>query len=146
MSIEIIKKELADFPAIYGSLSDFDAATLLNVVDKQQNIDVSIAELESYLFREGVYDALKAKGLGNGGTASDTASKTLINIFTSNIETVDVSHAKFQEGLTALIDNDLTQAQADAITAMGIKTISRATELGIPEVHEGHIIRARNPS
>lgn len=142
--IKIIKAELDAFPATYGALSDKDAATLFNNVDKTKTVDVSIAEIERYLFQEGNYSAIKTRSMGNGSAAQDAAAKSLFNIFTSNIENINVNHVNFQAGLTALVGNDITQTQADAITAMGVKSISRASELKIGKVNEGDVNHARS--
>ena len=140
--IQAIKAELAANPATYDALSDADVAALLNAVTVPSFIDVSIGELQKYLVREGVYDLLRSKGQGNGAAPDDLAAKSLLNTLESKIESIDVNHVTFQSGLTAIVNNGISQVHADAITALGVRLISRAQELGF-KVREGDITEAR---
>ncbi len=52
--------------------------------------------------------------------------------------------------ITAMVDmlvtaGIFTQPEKDDLVSLATKTISRAQELGIPEVHAGHVNRVRNP-
>lgn len=143
--INKLKKELDDNPSTYGALSDVEVATLLNVVDKTRDIDAPIADIQSYLAKQGVYDKLVKKGRGTGSAPSDLASISMINIFESKLEGAETNHPAFQLGLSFLVsNNDITQAQSNFITAMGIENISRAVELGLPIINTGDVSHARS--
>jgi hypothetical protein len=68
----------------------------------------------------------------------------LDRLFLGKMATVDVTNTQFQTGLTVLKGASLiSQAQSDAITAMGTVNQSIAQQNNLPEVKEGWIEMAR---
>ena len=128
----------------YNGKTDAEVLTMLNAsVTKTKK--VSIEDIETYLFENGLFDAILQTGKAQNENAETIAAKAVTQIFTSKKTTIDVNHAVFQAGLTALVNaSKITQPQADAITALGDDTTTIAKQIGtrLP-VRLGYITTAR---
>ena len=140
-----LRDELLNDPLTigYAAMTDQAAADSLNA-KKTVYIDVPIGTLESYLFKEGLYSAIVAKSK-EAASNEQAVCLSLIQAVDSNMTQIDVNHSVFQSGLDILVSAAmLTQAQADAVTALSNKQTTRAQEIGakIP-VRAGYVTTAR---
>lgn len=144
MSVNL-REELKNDPLGVGYAAMSDAQALVSLNDPIEiSQDVSIADLETYLFQISKFDAISEVGKA-AGNAANVAAKAVTQIFNSKKTHVDIGHSVFVDGLAALVtSSDLTQSEADEITAMGKKLTTRAKQIGtrLP-VRLGYITTAR---
>ena len=146
MNIDVLGAELSDDPLgrTYSGMTDKEATDSLNAVDR------IIADSTRRSFR----DLLRAEGLSVAGTiygklktAAETSAGVELAVSAANDYSdnggLDFSHAQTISGLNGLVSAVLTQDEANKLKALGTRTVSRATELGLGTVRVGNVEEAR---
>ena len=142
MNIETLRAELTDDPLgrSYSGMTDAEAAASLNTVNRTRYVDVPISTLAGLIELSGMYEKLAGDQSGNVYAAK------LLRI--ANGSTPISALAYSDAGKRAVIDgmlaaligaSILTEADAASLLALGVESISRADELGLGAVAEGHV-------
>jgi carboxypeptidase C (cathepsin A) len=143
MNIQTLKTEIAG--ESYAGKSDAEIATMLNAST------VTVNAPGTYLNELGVLDVLGPTN-GEAFLAAIEASQNAEGLAVlkravrrlQTVEGLDVGNATLQAQLQALAtDTVVTQAAVNAIIAHGSKQISRAEQLGLETVGDGHVKSAK---
>ena len=137
----ILCPEIANDPLErgYAAMSDEELANSLNTADRSKP-DTTKYTLREYLRRYGL------DGVESMRAAVAAASPTAIEVLTDYGENggLDFSHENTVHAIGDLqTAGALTAEQAANWIALGVNTVSRATELGLPAVTVGHVNSAR---
>lgn len=134
MNYPLLKDELDNDPDAvgYAAMSDQQVADSLNASIAGPTRYVAIKDIQSYVDSHGLRDGIEQ------AVGSDAAARATSRLFAARYETVDVTLPAIQAVLNGLVASNLiTQADADAVTAMGATTTTRAVQVwGIPVTTE----------
>jgi len=114
-------------------MSPAQKAATLNTASEPIAQRVTIQQLQTYMFDQGLDVAIENESVTATpyNTATQAICKRMMSLFTSKVIDTDVAHTDFQTGIANLVTATLmTQAQADAITAMGTKLQSPSELVG----------------
>jgi len=129
---------------MYSDMSDQERLDSLHVEDIEQNGSIQSVTIAAKLELENKWTMMN--DLDGTEPYYSTAFHTVLTINT--FDSFDMSIADQVTVYNRLVDalvvnNILTQAQVEAITATGYYMISRDTEIGAPDSKIGEIIQAR---
>lgn len=126
MNYQALKTEVAK--SEYAALSDQEVADALNASIAGPTQFVPISQIQSYVDSHGLRDGIEDV------VASNPAARATSRLFAARYETVDVTLPAIQQVLNGLVASSLiAQSDADAVTAMGQTTTSKAIQVwGIP--------------
>ena len=139
MDYEILTAELIADPLGrgYAEMTDQEAADAMNAVDRTRNKTPHKAplwQIKQLCLEQGVWFALKLAAATESPIQGAAATAVEL-IEDDRFENLDLDNAAAQQMLAALAAGGVvTQAQSDAIYALGTETLSRAAELGLPTV------------
>lgn len=148
MDYAILSAELTTDPLGrgYAEMSDQQAADSLNAVDRVRNKTPHKAPLwaiKQLCLESGVWFALKAAAAA--ASPIQAAAATAVELVEDRrFENLDLDNESAQAMLAALVAGGVaTQAQVDAIYALGTEACSRAAELDLEPVGDGHVKSVR---
>lgn len=140
--MSILSDELSK-PA-YSTLTDQQAADAINAKTVVVQQSVAIRELKTYAIFQGVWPKLLAGEKSSNPQVAGLCQSVVAWVDDPRISTVDVNLPQVQAMLTQLVGATLlTQQQAAEIIAMGSKSVSWTSTVGLPEVGIGLVINAR---
>lgn len=128
----------------YSGMTNAEVAASLNAVNRSRVSAVSMRLVIRWATRWDVLYTLEV-GANTGPPAVRKLCKgALAMLASSHVPEFDVTDPELQGMMAALVTaGTITQAMADDLVALGTETISRAEELGLPEVNHGHIFHVR---
>lgn len=145
-----LKAELADDPLRrgYASMTDREALASLTRADRETYRDVTFAELKGALIEYGII--LKIRPYAGAtehpawpaiGTVLEVMDQAGVNVLPYSETGTRARVDAIKDGLLAagIID----QADHDVLSALGVRTVSRAEELGLGRIRELDVARAR---
>jgi hypothetical protein len=128
----------------YAGLTDQQAADAVNAKTVQQSAPVAAQQIRLTLASRGKLAAIKR--IGDNTAAPEPpydACATLMALLDAG-DTIDLQNAAVSAASAILIQHNLlTQADADAIAALAVKTVPWVDVEGIGEVGIGFVINAR---
>ena len=128
----------------YAGLTDQQAADAVNAKTVQQSAPVAAQQIRLTLASRGKLAAIKR--IGDNTAAPEPpydACATLMALLDAG-DTIDLQNAAVSAASAILIQHNLlTQADADAIAALAVKTVPWVEVQGIGEVGIGYVINAR---
>jgi hypothetical protein len=128
----------------YATMSDQEAADAVNAKTVQQSAPVPAQQIRLTLASRGKLAAIKR--IGDNTAAPEPpydACATLMALLDAG-DTIDLQNAAVSAASAILIQHNLlTQADADAIAALAVKTVPWVDVQGIGEVGIGFVINAR---
>ena len=128
----------------YATMSDQQAADEVNAKVVQQSAPVPAQQIRLTLASRGKLAAIKR--IGDNTAAPEPpydACATLMALLEAG-DTIDLQNAAVSAASAILIQHNLlTQADADAIAALAVKTVPWVDAVGIGEVGIGYVINAR---
>ena len=137
LSTELSKPE-------YASLSDQEAADVLNAKAVSAQRSVPIRELKQYAIFQGIWPKLKAGRNSQDASVAAVCTSIIDWIEDARVQSVDVAIAEVQTMIGALVAADImTQQQADEIIAMGVIQMPWAQSIGYQEIGIGLVRNAR---
>lgn len=153
MDYHVLHDELAQDPAGLGYVyaDDAVAAVLLNAATRTQYVPVATETLLGWAYDTGVYPRLRA-ALHNTELPIEltAAIESLLDLRYGTVPSVDVFDAagNLAPATDAMFDalqaaELMTADERSQVEALAVKTISRATELGLGIVTPGDVILAR---
>ncbi len=136
MNYEILKTELA--------LPAYNGMTTVQKVQSLNNATIAVKQpIQTYLIKQYLIMAGVWRGIADGTSATSKTAVDVLDGFTQIDVTDPAKEAVLISVLDALVAEvtvpDFVEAHKTAILSMGDTTISRATELGLPEVTIRHI-------
>ena len=145
MRWDVLRTELASDPLGrgYAAMTDEQVASSLNTKDRTvtQQTFVNAKSLMASMdpaVAAGILEKLEA------AAPSSPPVKWILSFLTGGGDGVDVAHPNTQAQLDALASaNVLTQTEADAVKALAQRTVSRAEELGLPEIKPWMVAHVR---
>ena len=152
MDYQALKAELTSDPLTrgYASMSDEAAAASLNTVNRSvaQGVPVGTLhhELDNMTNGSGVPVWEAIEGRKDAQDAAGVASRAALRLRGARADypLVNVGSTMFQGQLNQLVFAlILTQVQANALTALGQRAVSRAEELGLGSIRPGDVQHAR---
>lgn len=146
MDLLVLANELSTDPLGrgYSDLSPADTAADLNE-ERRSLVDTIPAENLLLWSAAGgrLQKLLSAAELATNSVALRSAARALYTAVTA-FQGVDPSDSRWATLVNFLVDNGpLSAADRTALVTEATETVSRATELGLPEVKPGHVIKAR---
>ena len=128
----------------YQGLSDQAAADAINAKTVVVQQSVAIRDLKTYAIFQGIWPRLLAGQLSSNPQVAGLCTSVLAWVDDPRISTVDINLPQVQAMLTQLVAATIiTQQQMLDIVAMGSKTVSWTSTVGLPEVGIGLVINAR---
>jgi len=128
----------------YATMSDQEAADAVNAKTVQQSEPVAAQQIRLTLASRGKLAAIKR--IGDNTAAPEPpydACATLMALLDAG-DTIDLQNAAVSAASAILIQHNLlTQADADAIAALAVKTVPWVDVQGIGEAGIGYVINAR---
>ena len=128
----------------YAGLTDQQAADAVNAKTVQQSAPVAAQQIRLTLASRGKLAAIKR--IGDNTAAPEPpydACATLMALLEAG-DTIDIQNAAVSAASAILIQHNLlTQADADAIAALAVKTVPWVDTVGIGEVGIGYVMNAR---
>jgi hypothetical protein len=128
----------------YATMSDQEAADTVNAKVVQQSAPVPAQQIRLTLASRGKLAAIKR--IGDNTAAPEPpydACATLMALLEAG-DTIDLQNAAVSAASAILIQHNLlTQADADAIAALAVKTVPWVDTVGIGEVGIGYVMNAR---
>ncbi|MFO0201718.1 MAG: hypothetical protein ACK528_01160 [Alphaproteobacteria bacterium] len=128
----------------YAGLTDQQAADAVNAKTVQQSAPVAAQQIRLTLASRGKLAAIKR--IGDNTAAPEPpydACATLMALLDAG-DTIDLQNAAVSAASAILIQHNLlTQADADAVAALAVKTVPWVDVEGIGEVGIGFVINAR---
>ena len=146
MNYATLKVELAADPLGRGyvDMSDDEVVASLGVADQSRTKAIPSTELLAWAGAENrfkrIEDAAQNTDLEEAQSVAK-AAELLIRRDTTSLDLSLPDRALMVGSLVAV--GVLTQADSDALYALGTETIDRATELGLGQVLPGHVQKAR---
>jgi len=148
---KVLRDELADDPLGRGyvDMTDAEAATDINDVRISVRELVGVPGLNRHLLETGLWEKInktaeQTDGSGNPSDAARAADMVLA-VSVAPPASVDLDSDGVSGALNTLESADaITTDERSEIDALADDTISRAQQLGLGEVYEGHIYKARN--
>lgn len=140
--MSILFDELSKQP--YAGLSDQQAADAVNAKTVVVQQAVEIAKLKEYAIINSIWPKLKAGVASTNTQVAALCISVLDWVEDPRLSTLNVNLPQVQVMLSALVSATiLTQQQMDEVIAMGSKTVSWTSTVGLPEVGIGLVINAR---
>lgn len=128
----------------YASLSDQQAADVLNAKTVLVQKSVPIHDLKQYAIFQGIWPKLKAGRDNQPASVAAVCTSIIDWIEDARVQSVDVMIAEVQTMIGALVAAQImTQQQADEIIAMGTIQVSWAQTIGYQEIGIGLVRNAR---
>lgn len=128
----------------YAGLSDQQAADAVNAKTVTVSQLVPIWQVKEHAILNGYWPLVKAGQLDANATKAGLCVSVIDWIDDPKMQSIDVSKAEVLGMIGGLVSFSLmTQSQADALIAMGSKTVSWTSTVGLPEVGIGLVINAR---
>jgi hypothetical protein len=128
----------------YAGLTDQQAADAVNAKTVQQSAPVPAQQIRLTLASRGKLAAIKR--IGDNTAAPEPpydACATLMALLEAD-DTIDIQNAAVSAASAILIQHNLlTQADADAIAALAVKTVPWVDTVDIGEVGIGYVYNAR---
>lgn len=126
--------------ALYSAMTDSQIITELNVVDKVITVKVDYKDVASYLSVMGKYYAISE--------STDPAAKEFM-LAANTFDTFDLNKPLVTITVTTLLSAMVTaslinEANKTDVLALTSRTVSRAEELGLPVIEQGHLNNARD--
>lgn len=152
MNLEILRSELIDDPLGmgYASMSDAQAADLLNVPNRPGYKPVAASDVRMFVLLHGIWPSLAALAQSSANPLyQGTAITILQTLGPGSFDTIRMNRLEIRTGVGAMLQTmvdagAMTADQRTAMLAMSEAMISRAEELGLPVVYHPHIAEARN--
>lgn len=146
MFYNTLKAELTDDPVGrgYAAMTAEQAAASLNAADRSVQGPVPIGDVLRWSAGvDGIYMLREAseRGTPKKRQMADAALQLVNHPHVVELDVTDPELAAMLDGLVAL--SVFTSEQVDALKARGVRTISRAEQLGIAPVKPGHVEKAR---
>ena len=128
----------------YVGLSDQQAADVINAKTAIIQQAVAIRDLKTYAIFQGIWPKLLAGEKSSNPQVAGLCQSVVAWVDDPRISTVDVNMPQVQAMLQALVSATiLTQQQMNEVVAMGSKTVSWTSTVGLPEVGIGLVFNAR---
>lgn len=128
----------------YQGLSDQQAADAINAKTEIVSQLVPIWQVKEHAILNGYWPLVKAGQLDANATKAGLCLSVIDWIDDPKMQSIDVSKAEVLGMIGGLVSFSLmTQSQADALIAMGSKTVSWTSTVSLPEVGIGLVINAR---
>jgi len=128
----------------YSTLTDQQAADAINAKTVVVQQSVAIRDLKTYAIFQGIWPKLLAGEKSSNPQVAGLCQSVVAWVDDPRISTVDVNLPQVQAMLTQLVGATLlTQQQAADIIAMGSRSVSWTSTVGLPEVGIGLVINAR---
>lgn len=143
MDIQVLKDEITNDPngVGYTEMTDEEIATELNAKNKQVVSPILSTELLSWAAGNGRYVGIET--LSNNGAASKqvrSIAKAAIKMIERDGTKLDTSKPEIMAMIDVLVAaSAITVDDKTELLALANKTKSRAEELGLPYIYEGHI-------
>ena len=128
----------------YAGLSDQAAADAVNAKTVTVEQPVAISALKQYAILQGVWPKIKLGQQSSNQQQAALCMSILDWVEDPRIGTINVNMTEVKAMLSALVSfSILTQQQMDEVVAMGSKTVSWTSTVGLPEVGIGLVQNAR---
>ena len=128
----------------YIMLTDQAAADLINAKTVVVQQSVAIRDLKTYAIFGGIWPRLLAGQLSSNQQVAGLCTSVIAWVDDPRISTVDINLPQVQAMLTQLVAATImTQQQMADIVAMGLKTVSWTSTVGLPEIGIGLVRNAR---
>lgn len=148
----ILKSELTADPLArgYTGLTDVDAANSLNTPDRTIRRIVPTWEVKQHAIENGYWAAVTIAAEGGIGIPNEVrglaiSARDWIDDASGKIQTLDFDRASTQAMVAGMVAATImNQGDADSLSALANQSISRATEIGWPEITEHDIAAVRS--
>ncbi len=141
-----LKAEITSDPLArgYSGMTDAQVAASLNTVDREVDQPVNLRDLIVYLLKNGKWLGIKSEAASNALGVQKECEAFMVIMDNPNFDDLDLTDAGVQAMLGSIKTVGLLDAADQAaILAMGKKAVSRAEELGLPIIREGHVQSVR---
>lgn len=149
--IDVLRTEITDDPLGlgYAGMADSEVAESINTASRPGRGPVSAASVRSYVLLNGIWPRLQ----GLAAAATDPTVKgtaiTILQVMAPNsFDSIRMNepsvHAAVSAMLQTMVDaGAMTPDHRAAMIAFGDRMISRAEELGLPQIHHLQVAEAR---
>ena len=128
----------------YASLSDQQAADAVNAKTVVVLQSVAIAKVKEYAIVNSIWPRLKAGRASSNSQVAGLCDSVFDWVEDPRIGTLDVNLDEVKTMLTGLVAATIiTEAQKADVIAMGSKTVSWTSTVGLPEIGIGLVKNAR---
>lgn len=140
---QTLTNELAN--PVYAGMTDLEAVNKLNTKDVPARQLVPLWMVKKHAIENGYWIAIKAAATSHESpTVQAAATLTLDYVEDKRFDNLDLDLSSTQSLLAALVSGGvITQTNADELDAMADTFISKADELGLGVVGDGHVLSAR---
>jgi len=146
MNYAALKNEIMNDPLGrgYAGMNDAQVAVSLNTVDREIDENVNLRDLIVYLLKNNKWLGIKSEAASNALGVQKECEAFMVIMDNPNFVDLDLTDAVVKTMLSNIKTAGLLDAADQAaILAMGKKAVSRAEELGLPIVREGHVQSVR---
>lgn len=151
-NVDILREEITNDPLGkgYEGMADSQVADSLNTPDRPGKKPVPATDVRLYVLLNGLFPAIQNLAAnGQNPAQRGTAITILQTIAPNSFDTIRMNlpnvHAAVSQMLQTMVDAGVMTAQHRTdMLALGDATISRAQELGLPNVHHLDVAEARN--
>lgn len=152
MNIAALTSEIANDPLTigYSSMTDQQVADSLNGLTRTRQTPISSAELLAWsgagadASTKCRYERIQEAAATHGTNAVRGAAVAALGMIERDGTSLDLSRSDRMAMLNAIVAGGvLTAGEKDELLALGAQSISRADELGLGIVGDGHVASAR---
>jgi len=145
MKWDVLRNEILNDPLArgYSSMTDEQVASSLNTKDRTI-VEPTLVTAKELMARMDPAVAASILQKLEDASATNSVIKWILSFLTGGSDGIDIGHANTRAQIDALVvDGVITSSEASSLKALAERAVSRAEELGLPEIKPWMVAHAR---